>query len=128
MTLTQASKLLRGFIGRSQAQAIGDGLAGEEADFFENKLIEYGERIETMPKSYEQDGLGKNAIAYLHYFTPSANFYITEKDQETEQHQAFGLADLFGDGGELGYISLPEILKVKAELDLHWTPKPLAQI
>jgi hypothetical protein len=80
-------------------------------------------------------------VAYLHYFAGGqANWYITEKDKGCPddedyggpggppQQQAFGLADLFGDGGELGYISIAEILANRGELDLHWTPKPLSEI
>lgn len=43
------------------------------------------------------------------------------------QLQAFGLADL-GYGGELGYISIVELLECGAELDLHWTPQTLAEV
>jgi hypothetical protein len=46
---------------------------------------------------------------------------------EQEQHQAFGLVSL-GYEPELGYISLPEILKAGAELDLHWTPTTVGEI
>lgn len=49
-------------------------------------------------------------------------------DEKGKQHQAFGVADLFGDGGELGYISIPEITAEGAELDFHWTPKTIAQV
>jgi hypothetical protein len=37
-----------------------------------------------------------------------------------------GAANL-GYGAELGYISLPELLAAGAELDLHFTPRPLTQ-
>ena len=47
---------------------------------------------------------------------------------EDEQLQAFGLADLFGDGGELGYVSIEELKSVGAEMDLYWTPKTLREI
>jgi hypothetical protein len=33
-----------------------------------------------------------------------------------------------GYGGELGYISLVEILKCGAELDLYWQPRKLFEI
>src|SRR5258705_12608941 len=95
------------FIGESQQQAILECLKGEERDWFHEKIKEYSKRIETMPKTYEQDGKGDAAIAYLHYFTPSADWWITERDCEEEQQQAFGLADL-GYGAELGYISIVE--------------------
>ena len=43
------------------------------------------------------------------------------------QLQAFGKADL-GYGGELGYISLVDILKCGAELDFYWQPRKLFEI
>ena len=55
------------------------------------------------------DGKGDDAVVYLHYFRGGMDWYITEKDMEEEQHQAFGLADL-GYGGELGYISIQELI------------------
>jgi hypothetical protein len=90
---------------------IFSGLQGEESGYFEQV-------------SYETDGQGDNAVVYLHYFLNGCDWYITEKDMEDDQLQAFGYANL-GYGGELGYISIQEIVTVGAELDLHWTPKPL---
>ena len=82
-----------------------------------------------MPKTYEQDGKGDQAIVYLHYFAGGqANAWITECDREPKQHQAFGLADLFGDGGEVGYISLVEWLSNNAELDFHFTRCTLGEL
>lgn len=81
-----------------------------------------------MPTTYETDGQGGDAIVWLHYFTPSGDWYITERDMEREQLQAFGKADLFGDGGEIGYINLVELLECGAELDLHWSPEALKDI
>ena len=129
---------LRGFLGPNQAYVIAELMTGEEGGWFHNRLAELAEIIRTMPKTYKQSEGGEQAIAYLHYFAGgSANWYITEKhagsatDTEVErgqQLQAFGLADLFGDGGEVGYISIAEILANGGELDLHWTPKTLAEI
>ena len=120
-----------GFIGRNQLRAIRDARKGEEREFFVDKLIELGGIVETMPKTYDQDGLGDQAVAHLHYFSPSADWYITEKDagtpDEPGQHRAFGLADL-GYGGELGYISIVELLENNVELDLYFTPCKLAEI
>jgi len=117
----------RAFIGASQMAAISVCIRGEEGQFFKDKLCELSALISSMPKTYEQDGKGEDAIAYLHYFKGAADWYITEKDMEAEQHQAFGLADL-GYGGELGYISLVEILGAGAELDLYFKPRTLAEI
>jgi len=117
------------FIGRAQRACLLEAFRSEEKEWFFNKVLELHQRITTMPKTYEQDGKGDKAIIYLHYFAGGqANAYITERDMETEQHQAFGLADLFGDGGELGYISLMEWLANGAELDFHFTPCTLGEL
>jgi hypothetical protein len=117
----------RGFIGHSQRMAVCDGARGEEAQYFIDTICTLADVIQAMPKTYDQDGLGDNAVAHLHYFIGGCNWYITEKDMEDDQWQAFGLADL-GYGGELGYISLIEITRARAELDFHWTPVTLAAI
>ena len=107
-------------------------------------------RIAKMPGSYETDGQGREAIAHLRYFIPSAGslggedyrrgvlagrcpaWSVTERDKSANDGdgnaQSFGLTDLFADGGELGYISIPELLENGAWLDLSFTPKPLSAI
>ncbi len=125
---SEAIAALRGFVPSAQLGVIGDMCRGEEGDFFRAKMIEYAERVQGMPKTYEQDGKGDDAVAFLHYFSGGCDWYITEKDMEAEQQQAFGLADL-GYGSELGYISLVELCAIASvELDLHWTPKTLAKV
>ncbi len=116
------------FMSRGQKSAVRAGLAGEEAEFFLDKMIEMAELVRTMPKVYGQDGKGDQAIAYLHYFKGGMDWYITEKDSEEEQLQAFGLADLGHGFPEIGYINLVEVTQIGAELDLHWTPKTLDEI
>lgn len=120
--------LLKKFIGAAQLSAVGSLSRGEECQFFKDKLIEISKVIQTIPKTYGQDGMGDKAIAFLHYFKGSGDWYITEKDMEEDQIQAFGLADIFGDGGELGYINIEEIIRHGVELDFHWIPKTLEQI
>lgn len=56
------------------------------------------------------------------------NWYITERDMERAQFQAFGLAVLFGDGGELGYINIVELIRNGVELDMYFTPCTLEAI
>jgi hypothetical protein len=125
----RALKELNQFIGPVQRRCVLECFRGEEQEWFFDKIIELHRLITTMPKTYEQDGKGDQAIVYLHYFAGGqANAYITERDKEPEQHQAFGLADLFGDGGELGYISLVEWLSNNAELDFHFTPCTLGEV
>lgn len=131
MDAVNALKTLKEFIPTNELQVIGAGCRGEEKQFFFDKLVELAKLIETMPKTYEQDGKGNQAIAYLHYFKGNMDWYITEKDmgspEDLTQRQAFGLADL-GYGGELGYISIVELLEAQIELDLYFKPKTLEEI
>lgn len=138
-TPTPATKLdaanalvtLHGFIGRSQLSAIGHACYGEEQQFFINKLVELAGVVSSMPKSYETDGQSDNATVYLHYFgAGNCDWYIIEADTNEDgegQHQAFGLADL-GYGGELGYISIAELIQLNIELDLYFKPCTLAEL
>lgn len=119
--------LLKQFIGKSQLSVILTAAKGEEGQFFIDKLIEIANVIQTMPKTYDQDGMGDKAIVYLHYFKGAGDWHITEKDKEDEQLQAFGLANL-GYGGELGYISIEELIGAGVELDLYWKPKTIGEI
>ena len=127
----QAMTFLADFIGRSQLSAMKSAMAGEEAQYFFDKVVDLQKLIQGMPHTYQTDGQGNNAIAYLHYFKGSGDWYITEKDMgdgsDNEQIQAFGLADL-GHGGETGYISIKELIGLNVELDLYWTPKTLSAI
>lgn len=131
-TLAAANNLykLRHFISRSQKLAIREALKGEEKQFFIDKLVEFIGRIETMPKTYEQNGKGREAVAFLHYFMGNMDWYIMEKDLDEDgkgQIQAFGQADL-GYGAEIGYISIVELIENEVELDLHFDPTPISQI
>lgn len=124
----KATKLtLKQFVSKAQVRALLEGLNGEEANFFIDKINEMENRINAMPKTYETEGQGVQAVAYLHYFLGGADFYITERDCEAEQLQAFGLANM-GYGGEMGYISIQELIANGAELDLHFEPQALAKV
>ena len=118
---------LRAFMNPSQRQALYSAMQGEEGEYFRALCHDLINTMETMPKVYEQDGLGNQAIVHLHYFTGSMDWYITERDTSIEQLQAFGLADL-GYGGELGYISIKELIEHGAELDFHFHPCTLEVI
>jgi len=123
-------KLLNNYIGCGQMACLGSNLCGEEKQFFKEKVKEIAETIDNMPKTYEQDGKGYNATAYLHYFTSSADWYITEKDIDTDEQgqlQAFGMTDL-GDGPELGYISITELIKNGVEFDMYFKPCTLSMV
>lgn len=130
---TIALASLAQFIGPAQRRILAQNASrGEERDYFRSMICDLAAKVAAMPKTYETDGQGYRATAHLHYFAGGqANWYITEKDCDPDgegQIQAFGLADLFGDGGELGYISIAEIIEAGGELDLYWTPKTLGAI
>lgn len=120
---------LRDFMSARQRAAVISAMQGEERAWFFAKMAELAELVAKMPATYGQDV--PDPIAYLHYFTNGADFFITEKDAANDgegQAQAYGLADLFGDGGEVGYISIREVIECGAELDFHFTPRPLSEV
>lgn len=141
MDIKQATESVRdgGFFQRwmpnLQRLALVQGLKGEEKLFFAELLTGMRERIENMPKKYEQDGLGGDATAHLHYFLGGIDAWITEKDMgdgsgDDRQHQAFGKVCLTGNksDAELGYVSIQELIENGVELDLYWMPKKLKEI
>ncbi len=69
---------------------------------------------------------GIEAIAYLHYFLSGFDWYITERDMERQQLQAFGLACMGEE--EMGYINIVEFIRNGAELDLYFEPRSLRKI
>lgn len=118
------------FMGRTQLLCLRQLLkeTTEEHEHFRQIVADYRQRVDTMPKVYEQDGKGEQAIVYLHYFIGACDWFILERDTTREQLQAFGWANLgMDDCAELGYISIEEITQHGAELDLYWTPKTLAE-
>ena len=117
---------LHNFLSIEQLTILDMNMKGEERSYFEKLVEELENTFETMPKTYEQDGKGEDAIVYLHYFIGDFDWYITERDTESEQLQAFGLACIFYD--ELGFISIVEIIQNGGELDFNWTPKTLAEV
>ena len=122
-----AAKQLKEIMNPMQLEIIRSMCHGEEGQFFRGMMVEMANLFQGMPKTYEQDGKGDDAIASLHYFRGGSDFYITEKDMGDGQHQAFGLANL-GYGAELGYISIVELLENNFELDLYFTPCTLREI
>lgn len=99
----------------------------EESKYLETVLNALSDTINSMPKTYEQDGLGEDAVAYIHYFTGNCDWYITEKDIEDEQLQAYGYANI-GNGYEAGYISIIELLASNVEIDLHFAPSKIKDL
>lgn len=131
---------MKHFLHPGQAAVVREFIrTSEERDYFAQQMHDLADIIDAMPKSYESDGQGDEAIVHLHYFYGGSDWWIIEKDAEAldyelegdpnGHHRAFGFVCLNGDTdcAELGYISLPEMFSGRAviELDFHWTPKPL---
>ena len=124
-------KTLKPFIGVLQMTVMAGNLRGEEKDFSFRKFRELADSVENMPKIHETEGQGLDAVAYLHYFSPSSDWYITEKDIDSDdlgQIQAFGLISLHGNYQELGYISIKELVEHRVELDLFWNRESIGAI
>ena len=119
--------VLMRFVGKQQLEIMMSSAKGEEGQFFIDKMLEVANIVSTMPKTYEQDGMGDDAVVYLHYFKGSSDWYITERDMEEDQLQAFGYAKI-GSEGELGYINIDDLTRINVELDLYWKPKTIGDI
>ena len=117
---------LKPFMSNAQIAVLSEAVRGEESEHFSAKIAEYADRVTLMPKTYEQDGKGAEAVAHLHYFKGSRDWYVTERDMGNAQHQAFGL--VFGHDAEMGYISIAEITQAGVEIDLHFEPRTLKEI
>ena len=84
-----------------------------------------------LPKLFEQDSKGLNAVAYVKFFTPDSNWswYAMEFDGVDI---FFGLVD--GLDKELGYFSLSELesvrgpLGLKIERDLYFKPTKIGEL
>lgn len=124
--MNELNTTLKPFMPYKQAEILKYNMArSEERETFADIILNMAKRVKNMPKTYETDGQGTDALAQLHYFVGGYDAYIVEKDASEEQYQAFGWAT-FGYGFEAGYISIDELLSV-AELDLHFTPKPVSE-
>ena len=106
---------------------------GFEGDEVFTLLGQLNKNLNEIPPIYAQDGKGKNAIAYLHYFNSSSDRYITELDKDNLE--GFGFTILNGDtqNAEFGYIPLTQFTQQKASywdlnLDLNFNPTTLNQV
>lgn len=123
---TKAMELIARFVSPAQLDAITYAMQGEEQAYFFQKVVDLAELITNMPSTYQTDGMGEEAVVFLHYFSGQFDWFITEKDMLHVQLQAFGLARMWEE--ELGYININELRENQAELDLYWTPVPLKDI
>lgn len=127
MSHSQTLQAIRPYLSTSQLSTLVRMCNGEEGAFFRQKLLDIQRTIETMPRTYGQDGLGNAAVVHLHYFVGGCDWWITELDITDGVTQAFGLASL-GYEPELGYISITELIANGAEMDLYWSNQTLEQV
>ncbi len=130
-------KKLKGWMSEQQRRCVLDGARGEEKEFFYELANRLNATIAAMPKTYDTEGQGGDRVIHLHYFKGGADWWILEKDKgspddtpEQFQSQAYGQACLgqgYGDG-ELGYISIAELIQHNVELDFHWKPITLKEL
>ena len=128
--VTQAVAVTRPYLSAAKLSVMADGCRGEEREWFKQRFVNLRHEIETMPKTYDQEGKGDNAIVTLHYFNAGSDWYILEKDVDGGIQHAFSYAILNGDfeNAELGYICIAELVSLGVELDLHFQPRTLAAI
>ena len=96
-------------------------------------LINVVNAYQEIPKLYKQDGKGKNAVCYLHYFVGGTDWYITEWDRANE---FYGFVVLNGDWqmAEFGYIPKEYLIDNdlsplnKPQLDFYWKYKTINEI
>ena len=120
----KALNYLKPFMSAGQRSTVKSLMQGEEKQFFFDKMVELADIVRNMPQTYQQRG--DEPTYYLHYFKGGADWYIAEKDKLGDGTlQAFGLADLYNDGGELGYINIGELVAAGVELDFHFDPRKM---
>jgi hypothetical protein len=131
----RAVRTLVRWMPRIQHLAVLQYARSAESMWYLERCQDLCEIIDTMPGTYDQDGLGRQAVAYLHYFRGGCDWWILETDTgaagdlpEAYQTQCYGWASIGGDHPEPGYISIPELLAAGAELDLHFTPTRISDI
>jgi hypothetical protein len=120
---------LRPYLSTSQRRAMEGILRGEEGAYMAEIVDRLVTTLATLPKTYEPDGQGLEAIVHLHYFGGGADAWLTELDIDGGLLQCFGAVGLYGPGSaELGYINVTELVDAGLELDLHWTPRTLGEV
>ncbi|MGO2878513.1 MAG: hypothetical protein ACTIDT_01015 [Halomonas sp.] len=121
---------LRPWLSRQQYRAMADVIRnGEDSAAYIDRAKVLASIIDGMAETYEQEGKGDEATAYLHYSQGGGNWYITEKDAKGNgTEQAFGLANAAPGDTKLGHIGVDELTGAGVELDLYFDPKPLSQV
>jgi len=100
----------------------------------QNEMLEnVKEALYDIPKLYEQDGKGLNAIVYLHYFVGGTDWYVTEYSKDDNTFFGYVILNSDTQSSSLGYIDISYITDNdyglnSPELDLYWSYKTLNEI
>ena len=125
---TKKAMACRGFIGLEDVKKC---LGSETLRVGMYKLAD---TVEAMPNIYEQDGMGDNAVAHVHYVMDhplygKCHWYITEREPGASQTQAFGLVSLHNGYPELGYIDISSIMSVGGvSIDYDFKPTAIGEL
>lgn len=119
MKTTQLSNLAHKIIPKYERYLVANNPEYNDVREELNKIIP------TIPGVRETDGV-KDKTIYLHYFTPSVDWYITEFDKDTNEFVGYINA---GQGYEIGYIELDEfVFDENISLDYYFRPKPWSMV
>lgn len=115
-------------------------LDGEEGAGIAQVVINAKKAILDTPKTYESENVElDDKVVRLHYFMGAVDAWIIERDVGDTpmgdglgpQIQAFGFANLYGDGfsgAELGWVCIQDLIENNVELDLYWTPVTVKEL
>lgn len=124
------------YMGARQRQTLKVLMNGEEGEAIAEVVLNAYNRIMATPLTYDTEGESDKTV-HLHYFVGNVDAWIVERDVgdtmdsdgSGEQQQAFGYQSFGGiEEAEMGYISLPELFSVHAELDLYFEPKLYSEL
>lgn len=90
------------------------------------QVIRLADIVGFMPGVGHVDASGE--IAYLHYQINDVHYYITSRDSGKLQKRAFGMIVRGERVPEVDFISIHELVRAGAKLDLAWQPIPLNQV
>ncbi len=98
-----------------------------EAEGVLSNVLAISDIIETLPGPFGQKNLADQSIAYLHYRCAYGDFYVTERGNDSQ------LTDLYGvivndDGQFFGYISTKALFAADGLLDMDFRPTKVADI
>ena len=126
---TAEQKKILAFFPKGQKEAVWNMPDKAREESLNNLSV----ALKDIPKIAGQDGKGKDATVYLHYFNPNSDWYITELSKDGSE--AFGYVVLNGDFrmAEFGYIDISSMLSMNMglknpQLDQYWSYKTVNEI